>query len=227
MRGFPVGHEAGSTGWPLWVVGRSAPTRRADGVMTFGENSPTGYRFVEGFFSYMAFEQDDPAYDWRKFDPARDLAKIQTVAQILSPTSTDLGKFVQRGGKLLMYHGWSDPAISAYGTIDYYDKVVAGNGGKAATDKFVRLFLAPGMHHCRGGPGPDDFDTLTALEQWVEQGQAPAQMVAAHATNGKVDRTRVLCPEPQVARYVGTGSIDAAENFRCATPDPISKAKLD
>jgi feruloyl esterase len=215
MRGFPVGHEAGSTGWPLWVVGRSAPTRRADGAMDFGENSPTGYRFARGFFSYMAFEQDDPSYDWRKFDPARDLQKIQTIAQILSPTSTDLSKFVQRGGKLLMYHGWADPAISAYGSIDYYNKVVAANGGKAASDEFVRLFLAPGMHHCRGGPGPDDFDTLTALEQWVEQGRAPAQMLASHAIDGKVDRTRLLCPEPQVAHYVGKGSSDSAESFRC------------
>jgi feruloyl esterase len=218
MRGFPVGHEAGATGWPLWIVGRGAPTPRADGAMKFAENAPTGYRFVEGFFSYMAFEQDDPSYDWRKFDAARDLSKIQTVAQILSPTSTNLSRFVERGGKLLMYHGWADPAISAYGSIDYYDKVVAANGGKAVSDKFIRLFLAPGMHHCRGGPGPDDFDTLTAMEQWVERDQAPARMVAAHATNGKVDRTRLLCPEPQVARYVGAGNIDAAESFRCEVP---------
>jgi feruloyl esterase len=95
---------------------------------------------------------------------------------------------------------------------------VATNGGKRSADQSVRLFLAPGMHHCRGGPGPDTFDTLTALERWVEQGEAPAQLVASHATDGKVDRTRLLCPEPQVARYVGSGNPDVAESFRCEEP---------
>jgi feruloyl esterase len=218
MRGLPVGHEAGATGWPLWVSGRSAPMPRGDGTLKFAENSPTGYRFAEGFFAYMAFERDDPSYDWRKFDVQRDLSKIKTIANILSPTSSDLSKLVKRGGRLLMYHGWADPAISAYGTIDYYNQVVAANGGKRVADEFVRLFLAPGMHHCRGGPGPDDFDTLTALERWVEQGEAPAQLLASHSTDGKVDRTRLLCPEPQVARYTGTGNPDVAESFRCEEP---------
>jgi len=215
MYGFPVGHEAGDTGWPLWQTGRTAPLQQSDGTLKFTEDSPTGYRFAEGFFPFMAFEQDNPNYDWRKFDAQRDLPKIKTIAQILSPTSTDLSKFVERGGKLLMYHGWADPAISAYGSIAYYDKVVAANGGKRAADNFVRLFLAPGMHHCRGGPGPDVFDTLTALEQWVEQGTAPAQLVAQHSSPDKGEGTRLLCPEPQVARYVGKGNSKAAENFRC------------
>jgi feruloyl esterase len=93
--------------------------------------------------------------------------------------------------------------------------VVKKSGGKQKADDFVRLFLAPGMHHCRGGPGPDDFDTLTALERWVEKGEAPAKLVASKSIDGKVVRTRPLCPEPQLARYVGKGSIDDAANFRC------------
>jgi feruloyl esterase len=222
IHGFPPGHEGGATGWPAWISGRTAPTARPDGKMTFdaesSTNSPTGYRFADGFFRYMAFEKDEPSYDWRTFNLQRDLPKIATIAEILSPTNPDLSGFSKSGGKLLLYHGWADPAISAYGTVEYYNQVVAKAGGKAKADEFARLFLAPGMHHCRGGPGPDRFDSLAALEQWVEKGVAPSRLIASHMTDGKVDRTRPLCPEPQVARYVGTGSIDEAANFRCEAP---------
>ena len=105
------------------------------------------------------------------------------------------------------------PAISAYGTIE---QVVAKTGSQQQADEFVRL--APGMHHCRGGPGPDDFDSLTALEHRVERGVAPKQLLPTRSIDGKVERTRPLCPEPAVARYVGTGSIDDAANFRCERP---------
>ena len=81
-----------------------------------------------------------------------------------------------------------------------------------------RLFMAPGMGHCRGGEGPNTFDMVAALEAWVERGQAPNQIVASHATNGVVDRTRPLCPYPQVAVYKGSGSTDEAANFVCRTP---------
>ena len=223
IHGFPVGHEAGASGWPLWISGRNSPVKGPDGRLAFDAgsqtNSPTGYRFADGFFRYMAFEKDDPGYDWRTFKLS-DLPKIATISEILSPTNPDLSAFKKSGGKLLMYHGWADPAISAYGTIDYYQQVVAKSGGKAKADDFVRLFLAPGMHHCRGGPGPNVFDSLTALEAWVEKGQAPTRLIASHSTDGKVNRTRPLCPEPQVARYVGQGSIDDAANFRCEAPPP-------
>lgn len=187
--------------------------------MTFGSEPPIGFRFADGFFRYLAFEKDDPEYDWRKsFELARDLPKIETVARIISPTDPDLSAFRKSGGKLLLYHGWADPAITAYGTINYYDDVVAKSGGRKRADEFVRLFLAPGMHHCAGGPGPNTFDSLSAIERWVENGAAPERIVASHSSGDKVDRTRPLCPEPQVARYVGSGSIDSAENFRCDAP---------
>jgi feruloyl esterase len=114
-----------------------------------------------------------------------------------------------------MYHGWADPAISAYGSIDYYEQMTKKVGGSKEAEEFARLFLVPGMHHCSGGPGPNSFDMLTALENGVEKGTAPASVVASHATSGTVDRTRPLCPYPQVARYSGSGSVDDAANFRC------------
>jgi feruloyl esterase len=219
LRGYPPGHEAGATGWPQWISGRVLPTKQANGRYTFtGEGTPAGFRFADGFFRYLAFEQDDPNYDWYTFDPNRDLAKIETMTPILSPSDTNLNAYGKSGKKLLLYHGWSDPGITPYGTLDYFNQVVATAGGNEKAANFVRLFFAPGMHHCTGGPGPNSFDTLTAMEQWVEKGVAPDKLIASHSTNGKVDRTRPLCPEPQVARYVGSGSIDAAENFKCEVP---------
>ena len=99
--------------------------------------------------------------------------------------------------------------------MKYHAKLVEKMGDKRVNDS-VRLFFAPGMAHCGGGEGPNTFDALTPLEQWREQGKAPAEIVASHLTNGKVDRTRPLCPYPQVATYKGAGSIDQAESFVCA-----------
>ena len=91
-------------------------------------------------------------------------------------------------------------------------------GSKAKTQNFMRLFMAPGMEHCQGGVGPNTFDSLTPLAQWVEYGTAPTQIIASHSTSGVVDRTRPLCPYPQVAKYTGSGSINDAANFGCANP---------
>lgn len=214
LRGYPPGHEAGTTGWAQWITGRASPTKDKNGRYTFtGEGTPAGFRFADGYFRYMVL--DDPNYDWYQFDVNRDLAKTATIAPILSPLDANLNSFGKSGKKLLIYHGWADPGITAYGTLDYYNKVVSNAGDKKKADDYVRLFLAPGMHHCSGGPGPNSFDAISALEQWVEKGVAPEKLIASHAVEGKVDRTRPLCPEPQVAKYKGTGSIDEASNFVC------------
>ena len=107
------------------------------------------------------------------------------------------------------------PQITPLASVAYYDRVAAEHDGVAAIRDSYRLFMAPGMAHCRGGEGPGDFDELAAPEQWVEQGQAPDRILASHVKDGKVDRTRPLCSYPQVARYTGTGSIDEAANFVC------------
>jgi feruloyl esterase len=116
-----------------------------------------------------------------------------------------------------MYHGWSDAIVSPQNTIDYYKSVVDAIGPRKAQDA-VRLFMVPGMGHCGGGDGTSSFDPMSAMEQWAERAQAPAQMTASHVTNGRVDRTRPLCPYPQVAKYKGTGSTDNASNFICQQP---------
>ena len=109
--------------------------------------------------------------------------------------------------------------MTAHNAVNYYQSVIAEQGSVAETAEFYRLFMAPGMAHCRGGPGPDQFDAVSAIEQWVEQGVAPDQLVASKVTDGEVERSRPLCPFPQVARYGGTGSPDDAANFACVTLD--------
>lgn len=213
--GFPVGHEGGATGWQAWITGRVPPTRQADGTLTFGSTVPTGYNLSEQNLRFLALDEDDPKFNWRTFRFEQDLPRLKTMTEILSPHDPDLSPYKKHGGKIIFYHGWADPAISAYGTLDYYEKMTRAVGGQREAETFSRLYFVPGMHHCSGGPGPNTFDMLPVLEDWVERGIAPTRMVASHATDGRVDRTRPLCPHPQTARYTGSGSIDDAANFRC------------
>jgi feruloyl esterase len=165
-------------------------------------------------FKYVVFR--DPNWDFRTFDLARDYEAVHKIDNLgLSPTSADLRPFVARGGKLLIYQGWADMNVAPKSTVDYYDRLVRTLGQKQI-DASVRVFFAPGMAHCGGGEGPNVFDALTPLEQWREHGTAPRSILATHSTNGKVDRSRPLCPYPQVAKYKGAGSVDQADNFVCA-----------
>ena len=214
-QGFPPGHEGGATGWQAWVVGRVPPTMQPDGTLAFASQASSGYTYTEANMRFLALENDDPSFNWRTLKFPDDLPRLATMTEILSPSDPDLRPYKKRGGKIIFYHGWSDPAISAYGTLDYYEKVAKAVGGQAEADTFSRLYFVPGMHHCNGGPGPNSFDMLSQLEGWVERGVAPASVIATHSTAGNVDRTRPLCPHPQVARYTGSGSVDDAANFRC------------
>jgi feruloyl esterase len=107
--------------------------------------------------------------------------------------------------------------IPPMGSVDYYKQVIATMGQEKTADA-VKLFMAPGMGHCGGGDGPNQFDMLTALEQWREHGKTPARILASQSGEGSVIRTRPLCPYPQIAKYKGTGSIDKAESFSCSAP---------
>ncbi len=136
---------------------------------------------------------------------------------VLSATNPDLRPFFARGGKLIQYHGWTDQQVMPQNSINYYKSVVAAVG-QAKADESYRLYMAPGMNHCGGGDGPNTFDMLGALDVWREDGNAPDSILASHATAGRVDRTRPLCPYPQVAKYKGSGSTDDAAIFACVRP---------
>jgi len=214
--GFPVGHEGGATGWAQWISGAVAPAKQEDGSLAYGGTRlPSGYGLMEPNFRFLALDNDDPSFSWKVLNLDRDLPRLKTMTEILSPLDPDLRPFKKLGGKLIMYHGWSDPGISAAGTVAYYDRMVKAVGGQKDADSFTRLYMVPGMHHCGGGPGPNSFDMLTVLEAWVEKGVAPTRVLASRLIDGKTERTRPLCPHPQVARYRGQGSVDDAASFRC------------
>jgi len=138
---------------------------------------------------------------------------------LIDATDPNMRAFFAHSGRLIMYHGWSDPAIAPGNSINYYESVVKNLGGEAKASNDIRLFMVPGMGHCSGGEGPNDFDKMTAIQDWVEHGKAPDLIIASHANkSGTVDRTCPLCVYPKVAKYNGSGSTDDAANFTCALP---------
>ena len=178
---------------------------------------------------------NDPKWQFRTFDFDRDL-KIadDKMAHIMNSNDPDMSAFQKRGGKLIVYHGWSDAAIPPQNAINYVDTVEAKMGAKNV-DAFLRLYMVPGMQHCGGGAGVTNFgaggtpsadrfhDVDAAVEAWVEQGQAPGEIIATKYKNNAdpnagVIRTRPLCPYPAVASWKGTGSTDDAANFTCVKP---------
>lgn len=165
-------------------------------------------------FKYVVFQ--DPNWDYKTFDFATDVARTEkTDKGIMNAMNPDLRAFSGHGGKMIQYHGWADPQIAPESSVNYYKAVQETMGGASGVQNFYRLFMVPGMAHCGGGDGTSSFDMLTALEQWVEKGKVPEQVAASRVREGKVDRTRPLCPYPQVAQYKGSGSTDDASNFVC------------
>lgn len=199
--GYSPGGELGPGGWTGYITGTGP-----------GKGSQLAY--AAGYLRGLVFE--NPEYDALSFDWDRDVPVMDAkLAAIINATNPDLAAFKARGGKLIQYHGWSDPGVAPMSSVNYYESVLRKMGGAAAVRDFYRLFMVPGMQHCAGGPGPDKFDGLAALRQWVEQGKAPDRMVAAHLQDGRIDRTRPLCPYPQKAKWNGSRSSDEAASFTC------------
>src|SRR5215471_8867248 len=214
--GYLPGAESGQGGWGLWITG-PAPAKSLMAA------------FAKGYFSNFVYEKPD--WDFGSFNVDAGLkAADEKTAGALNATDPDLHKFKARGGKLILYHGWDDPAIPAVNTVNYYESVMAKMGRKDA-DAFVRLYMAPGVQHCGGGPGPDSFGQVgllsytdpshsmaAALEQWVEEGTAPATIIASQYEGQERQHavmTRPLCVYPQTAKYKGSGDAMDAANFTC------------
>jgi feruloyl esterase len=214
---FLPGAEEGRGGWGLWITG-PAP---AKSLMAF---------FGIGYFSNMVYEKPDWDYKTFTVDAGLKLAEEKT-ASALNATDADLKPFKSRGGKIILYHGWNDPAIPAINTVNYYLSVLT-KMGQGETDSFVRLYMVPGMQHCGDGPGADSFGQVgyltfddpthsvdASLEQWVEKGAAPGTIIASKymgEDKAHAKMTRPLCAYPQAAKYKGSGDTNDAASFVCA-----------
>jgi hypothetical protein len=177
-----------------------------------------GFNLADTFMKFMAFDPPPgPNWDYHSFNVDTDWPRMAKTAQIINATITDLTAVKARGGKVLHYHGWSDPGVSPLMSINYHQAAMKNMGAKE-TDDFYRLFLVPGMGHCQGGPGCGNVDWLAPVVNWVEKGIAPTALTGAHVESGKTTRTRPICAYPNEARYKGSGSIDEAANFTCEAP---------
>ena len=185
------------------------------GWTAMASGDPFGY--ASSIHAYVISQ--DPAWNWLDLDFDRDLAPVdERVNDVgMQAIDPDLGPFFTRGGKLLMYHGWNDPLISPFNSVNYYTNVVHQVGGGVAGDS-IRLFMMPGVNHCGGGLGTDTWDKLEGLDAWRTSGNAPDRVNASHLTDGEVDKTRPLCSYPKVAVYRGSGDTNAAANFDCRLP---------
>ena len=204
--GFPFGGENDEGGWDRWLTARPGST---DAVPNLG------YAFGTQIYKYLVY--DDPDWDYSTYDFSNWHEDTAAAATLLNSTDPDLSAFRDAGGKLLLWHGWSDVALTAFESIEYYEKVE--NADPSLRDYF-RLFMMPGVLHCAGGPGPDRIDWIAALEAWVERGESPEQLLAAKRdADGNTMLTRPLCSYPRVARWDGQGDPNDASSFSCVAPE--------
>ena len=198
----PVGGEGQDGGWGAWITGSPQPPVA---------NGPS-LRFAFGtqFFKYFVF--NDPNWDYTRYEIANALTDAKRAGQILNATNADLSAFKAKGKKLIVWHGWSDPALTALAMVRYHEQVLQRD---AAAADYFRLFMMPGVLHCGGGPGPDTVDWPAAIDDWVENGKAPARVIARKVVKNATTRTRPLCVFPQKAEYKGSGSTDDEASFVC------------
>ncbi|HTR27455.1 MAG TPA: tannase/feruloyl esterase family alpha/beta hydrolase [Terriglobales bacterium] len=222
----PVGAPdiiVGEDGWPLWMTAFQAPNALGTSEPWIDpETPPWQFIFQDQFLKFFAFS--DPNYNSLSFDiNSSDLTKAQSVIHRAGAAATnpDLSAFRDHGGKLILYHGWSDPAVTPLETVEYYENMARRTGrGYHDTQEFARLFMAPGMRHCIGtGPGPNTFDPIALMISWVENNSAPDRIEATHykdndPTTGIVTRTMPLCPYPTTAKFLG-GNVNDAKNWVC------------
>jgi feruloyl esterase len=180
---------------------------------------PQPFPFTVDWLRYWITQ--NPQFDWTTMTPAAYEAlwdrSFEQYDLAIGTDNPDLAAFRDHGGKTIIWHGWTDQLIPTEGSIDYYKRVQQQMGGAKKTSEFARFFLAPGVSHCAGGPGPQPSGVLDALVTWVEEGKAPETLTATRRDQaGAVTRSRPLCQYPLVAKYKGTGSTDDAANFVCS-----------
>jgi feruloyl esterase len=198
---WPYDSGFAGAGWRAWILGSDAMPAINTLIFPPAVNQ-------------MALAGKRPPIDIFHFDFDRDATRLNKVAAaLLNSDSPDLAAFRKRGGKLILYTGLSDPVFSANDLMRYYKDIMRASGGQERTFEYARLFLLPGVNHCSGGPGLDSFDSLTALEEWVEEGEPPTHMIVKG--NAFPGRTRPMCPYPLTPIYNGWGNTENAASFSC------------
>jgi feruloyl esterase len=202
--GQPFGGEADAQGWQAWITGTGP-------AGALGLKASLHHAFGTSFFKYLVF--NNPNWDYTTYDLSSAMKDAREVGGHLNADNPDLSAFRARKGKLILAHGWADPALNALSTISYYERVLAHD--RTAADS-VRLFMQPGVMHCLGGPGPDLVDWFSPIAEWVERNRAPERIIAHKMErDGRVGNERPLCPYPQRARYDGKGDPNKADSYSC------------
>ena len=208
--GQPFGGEGQPAGWQAWITGINTQLSTS----TQGQAPSLQFAFGTDFFKYFVFGRKD--WDYSTYDLSRWREDTRTTASILNADSPDLSAFKARGGKLILAHGWADPALNPLSTIAYYERVQARD---ARLRDYVRLFMMPGVLHCAGGPGPDSVDWFAPIAEWVERAQAPERVLAQKlGPDGGVLNAHPLCPYPLRAVYDGKGITTDAASYTCKAP---------
>ncbi|MBS1529992.1 MAG: tannase/feruloyl esterase family alpha/beta hydrolase [Bacteroidetes bacterium] len=196
--GYPFGAENADGGWDLWIAGNNPAAHMPS----------LHYLFSTGMFKYLVF--NDPGWDYSKYDFSNFFSETKYASAYLNATQTDYTAFKKLNRKMIMFHGWNDPALSAFSTISYYEDVEKNDKDVRS---YIRLFLLPGVLHCNGGPGPDQTEWLTLIREWVEHGQAPERVIMSKKAGGKTLMTRPVFPYPKVAVYNGQGDPNVETSF--------------
>ncbi len=185
----------------------------------------------EGSLRYLMFDQPRRDFDYHDFNWDTDMAKVRAQVAQYDPVppgeAPDLAAFHAHGGRLILYHGWADQGVTPLGSLDYYSQVAARLGGMAELRDWFRVFMVPGMFHCRGGDAPNTFDFIPAIMAWVEQGHAPDGVIATQREGDAVKRTRPLYAYPAYAKYDGKGSPDLAANWHRVMPARMPDDRID
>ena len=210
--GYSPGAECDPNQWIAWITGPVPAMVARDHVPDL--------MFAFGTQIWKGLVFNDPDWDYSRYNFASFARDTRLAASFLNATNPNLDAFKARQGKLILWHGWADPALPAQATVDYYRQVVAHDPNAA---EYCRLFMVPGCLHCGGGPGASDVDWLAAIVDWVEHSQPPDQVIASRTESGNTQVTRPLFPYPRFAVYKGNGDPANAANFTAKAPDDLNR----
>jgi feruloyl esterase len=199
--GFPFGEENKPDGWRAWITGPNAFIQKS------------GYPCMQAYFGIEVFKYlilQDPGWDYSKYDFKGYEKELNYASAYLDATSTDYTGFKNRKGKIIFWHGWNDPALSAYATINHYNAVKSNDPG---ISNYMRLFLLPGVLHCGGGDGPSQVNWIALIRDWVEKNNAPERIIAVKNSGGKEVMSRPVFPYPGESAYDGKGDPNKESSF--------------